>query len=75
MGNSSSIETGLFSTEQKQLLVRTLDLKQINKGGDAHIQVILTNKSGRKTRPISLDCKLRNDDENGQMDHFPIDLR
>ena len=75
MGNSTSIETGLFSTEKKQLLVRTLDLKQINKGGDANIQVILTNKSGRKTKPISLDCKLSSDDENGQMDHFPIDLR
>ena len=71
MGNSNSISH--FPTKQKQLLVRTG--VQGGKGTDANIEVILHDKSGRKTKPISLDCKFRNDFESGQTDNFPIDLR
>ena len=71
MGNNNSISH--FPTKQKQLLVRTG--VQDGKGTDANIQVILHDKSGRKTKPISLDCKFRNDFESGQTDNFPIDLR
>ena len=71
MGNSNSVNP--FSTKEKQLLVRT-GIKS-GKGTNANIQVILYNKSGRKTKAISLDCKFRDDFESGSTDSFPIDLR
>ena len=71
MGNANSVNS--FSTKKKQLLVR-IGIQR-GKGTDANISIILFENSGRKTKPISLDYKFRDDFESGHTDNFPIDPR
>ncbi|EDV27172.1 uncharacterized protein TRIADDRAFT_50085 [Trichoplax adhaerens] len=52
------------------IFIKTGDRK--GAGTDANIYIALIDKEGKKSRKIFLDCKWRNDFEQGRTDKFPV---